>query len=189
VIGRLEGRLHQVRPGEVILDVHGTGYRVFTSLRAVGELADGGQVTLWVHTHVREDAIVLYGFPEPAELDAFERLIAVAGVGPRTAVAVLSGLDPGQLAAAVEAGDVLRLQRVPGIGRKTAERIVLELRGRLEAGPAAATDRRADVVSALTNLGYSVRDADRAAAKALAEGGDADLGELLRRALKGLTRS
>ncbi len=178
-----------MRAGEVILDAGGVGYRVHTTLRAVRELEGTATATLWIHTHVREDAIVLYGFPDRAELDAFERLIGVAGVGPRTALAVLSGLDPAQLAAAVEAGDAPRLQRVPGIGRKTADRIVLELRGRLEAGAPAAPDRRSDVVSALTNLGYSTRDAERAAEKALADGADGELGELLRLALKGLTRS
>lgn len=189
MIGRLEGRLFQVRPGEVVLDAGGVGYRVLTTLRGFNELEGRERAALWVHTHVREDAIVLYGFPARDELDAFERLIAVAGVGPRTALAVLSGLDPGQLASAVENADVPRLQRVPGIGRKTAERIVLELRGRLGAATAAEPDRRGDVVSALTNLGYSARDSERAAEKALADAGDAELGELLRLALKGLTRS
>jgi len=188
VIGRLEGRLHQVRPGEVVLDVGGVGYRVLTSLRAFSELERVKTTALWIHTHVRDDAIVLFGFPARTELEAFEKLITVAGVGPRMALAVLSGLGADDLAAAIESDDVVRLQRVPGIGRKTAERLILELRGRFGDHLSAAGGRRADVISALTNLGYSARDAERAADHALSESTADDLGEVLRVALKRLTR-
>ncbi len=188
MIGRLEGRLHQVRPGEVVVDVAGVGYLVRTTLRAFEELARSERATFWVHTIVRSDAIALYGFTERAEQETFERLLAVAGVGPRTALAVLSGLSTAELAAAVDSGDAPRLSRVPGIGRKTAERIVLELRGRLLAASSAVPDRRGDAVSALTNLGYSQRDAERAVEQALGSEPEAGLAELLRLALKGLTR-
>lgn len=191
MIGRLEGRLLRLDPGSVIVDVGGVGYRVATTLRSVTELVPDETVVLWIHTWVREDAIVLFGFPELAELAAFERLIGVAGVGPRTALAVLSGLPPDELAAAVEAGDLVRLQRVPGIGRKTAERILLELRGRFEVTGAAATatpDLRGDATSALINLGYSERDARRAVDGVLADAADSELGEVLRLALQHLNR-
>ena len=190
MIGRLEGRLQRLDPGTVLVDAGGVGYRVSTTLRCLEDLADRDTAALWIHTQVRDDAIVLFGFPDRLELEAFERLIAVAGVGPRTALAVLSGLSPAELASAVEGGDVTRLQRIPGIGRKTAERIVLELRGRLDGGmPAAATgDARGDAISALVNLGYADRDARKAVDAVRTGAADRDLGELLRLALQRLTR-
>ena len=188
MIGRLEGRLHQLGPGEVIVEAGGVGYLVQTTLRAFEELARAATAVLWTHTQVRSDAITLYGFLDREELEAFERLIAVAGVGPRIALAVLSGLTPGDLAEAVEGGDVPRLQRTPGVGRKTAERIVLELRGRLAPGAGGRTDLAGDAVSALVNLGYSEREASRAVEAARGEDGDASLGEILRRSLRRLTR-
>ncbi len=183
MIGRLEGRLFRVRPGEVVLDAGGVGYRLSVTLRAFERLATAEEAALWVHTSVRSDQITLFGFFELEELEVFERLIGVAGIGPRTALAALSGLSPEEFAAAVESGDVARLRRVPGIGRKTAERIVLELKGAL--GPVAGTpgDLRGDALSALVNLGYSEREAAKAvdAVAAETEGG---LPELLRLALK-----
>lgn len=188
MIGRLEGRIHQVAPGEVIVDVGGVGYRVSTTLRIFHELSRAERVALWIHTNVRSDAIVLYGFVERAELDAFERLIAVAGVGPRTALAVLSALTPGELAEAVDGGDIGLLQRTPGVGRKTAERIQLELKGRIQQIALERPDRRADAVSALVNLGYAQRDARRAVDAVLADEPASELGEVLRTALQRLTR-
>jgi len=184
MIRRLEGPLHRVRPGEVVVDTGGVGYRVFVTLRAFHRLAARERAALWIHTAVRTDQIVLYGFLEAEELEAFERLITVAGVGPRIALATLSALAPAELAAAVESGDTAALRRVPGVGRKTAERIVLELRGALaapQAGP------RAEAVSALVNLGYSEREAARAVDAALGEGAE-ELAQLLRAALQRLHR-
>jgi Holliday junction DNA helicase RuvA len=188
MIGRLEGSVHQVKPGEVIVDVGGVGYRVSTTLRIFHELSRSERVVLWIHTNVRSDAIVLYGFGDLAELEAFERLIAVAGVGPRTALAVLSALTPGELAEAVDSGDIALLERTPGVGRKTAERIQLELKGKIQAGVREGGDRRADAVSALVNLGYGQRDARRAVDAVLAEEPATALGEVLRMALQRLTR-
>ncbi len=191
MIGRLEGRIVRVEPGTVLVDAGGVGYLVATTLRAFDRLRDGESAALWIHTLVRDDAIVLFGFPERDELAAFERLIAVAGVGPRTALAVLSAMTVDELAATVEHGDTVPLERAPGVGRKTAQRILLELRGRLDALRAAAGrgDPRSDAVSALVNLGYSERDARLAVEHALADGdGDgAEIGEVLRRALRSLT--
>jgi holliday junction DNA helicase RuvA len=188
MIGRLEGRLHQARPGEVVIDAGGVGYLVSTTLRAYQTLARAERACLWVHTQVRSDAIVLFGFLERPELEAFQRLIAVAGVGPRIALAVLTAMTPDELAEAVEAGDAARLQRTPGVGRKTAERILLELEGRLARGGAAAPNLGADAVSALVNLGYAQREAQRAIDEAVDGATGGDLGELIRLALQRLSR-
>lgn len=192
MIGRLTGELHQVDPGTVLVDVGGVGYLVSITLRAFDRLAGEARASLWIHTLVRDDAIVLYGFPQRAELAAFEQLIGVAGVGPRTALAVLSALSVTELAAAVEGGDRGLLERTPGVGRKTAERILLELRGRLDttgvAAAGAPSDRAADAVSALVNLGYPERAARGAVEQALGEAAGDELGEILRLALRRLTR-
>jgi Holliday junction DNA helicase RuvA len=188
VIGRLEGRLHHVRPGTVIIDAGGVGYRVSTTLRAFQKLTGVDGAALWIHTQLRDDAIALYGFLDMEELEVFEKLIAVAGVGPRTALAVLSAMAPGELAEAVDGAQVQRLQRTPGVGRKTAERIVLELRGRLEHPAPPGGDQRGDVVSALVNLGYSERAAAAAVDGILRDVAPADLAEALRLALQRLSR-
>jgi len=188
MIGRLEGRLQRVDPGTVLVDVGGVGYLVSITLRAFQELADGADTTLWVHTQVRDDAIVLYGFPDRAELEIFLKLIAVAGVGPRTALGVLSALTADELAESIETGDLMRLQRSPGVGRKTAERILLELKDKVSVAAAGGGDLRGDAVSALVNLGYSRRDARRTVDAVWADAGDGDLGDLLRAALQKLTR-
>jgi len=188
MIGRLEGRLHRVDPGTVLIDVAGVGYLVSTTLRAFQELAGGERAALWIHTQVRDDAIVLFGFPERDELEAFEKLIAVAGVGPRTALGVLSALTAAELAHAVEVGDLARLQRSPGVGRKTAGRILLELKDRLGAPSQTPDGRRGDAVSALVNLGYSQHVARQTVDAVWSEAGDKDLADVLRLALQKLTR-
>jgi Holliday junction DNA helicase RuvA len=188
MIGRLEGRLHRVDPGRVLIDVAGVGYLVSTTLRAFQDLAGGESAALWIHTQVRDDAIVLFGFPEREELEAFEKLIAVAGVGPRTALGVLSALTASELAHTIEVGDRARLQRSPGVGRKTAERILLELKDRLSVTAATPDDRRGDAVSALVNLGYSQPVARQTVDAVWPEAGDKDLGDVLRLALQKLTR-
>jgi Holliday junction DNA helicase RuvA len=188
MIGRLEGRLHRVDPGTVLIDVGGVGYLVSITVRAFQALAGRDEASLWIHTQVRDDAIVLYGFPDREELEAFSRLIAVAGVGPRTALGVLSALTAGELAEAVESGDLVCLQRTPGVGRKTAERILLELKDRLVPSAPGPASRRGDAVSALVNRGYSQRHAQRAVDAVWSEATGDDLGELLRLALQKLTR-
>jgi len=185
MIGRLRGPVSCLEPGLLLVDVGGVGYLVHSTLRE--SWTEDEVVSLWVHTQVRDDSIVLYGFGDREELEAFRRLIAVAGIGPKTALAVLSGLRVEELADAVDSGDFRVLQRAPGIGRKTADRIILELRGRLQTGPTGIGEgegRIADSVSALVNLGYSEREASKAVMKANLDGPDADLGELLRLALQ-----
>ena len=188
MIGRLEGRLHQVGPGTVIVDAGGVGYLVSTTLRAFQILSRAERASLWIHTQVRSDAIVLFGFQERSELEAFERLLAVAGVGPRIALAVLSAMTPAELADAVEGGDASRLQRTPGVGRKTAERILLELKGRLTPTGEVRSDLEADAVSALVILGYPLRDAERAVHEVVGRDTGRDLAEVIRLTLQRLSR-
>jgi Holliday junction DNA helicase RuvA len=171
VIGRLTGKLAAKQPPQVLLDVSGVAYEVdvpmstFYSLPATGE-----GVTLFTHLVVREDAHVLYGFATLEERTAFRQLIRISGIGARTALAVLSGLSVGDLAQAVAMQEPGRLTRIPGIGKKTAERLLLELKGRLaEAQVPAGADRPNDVLNALLALGYSEKEA-LAAVKGLAPG-------------------
>jgi Holliday junction DNA helicase RuvA len=188
MIGRLEGRILGIDPGRIIVDVGGVGYLVSTTLRAVQQLAGSERAALLIHTQVKDDAIELYGFPAADELEAFQRLIAVAGVGPRIALAVLSSLTPGELASVVAAGDLARLTMTPGVGSKTAQRILLELKGRLGATQPEAGDLRGDAASALVNLGYKQSRAVKAVEAVLAETDSDDVGEILRLALQRLTR-
>jgi len=188
MIGRLEGRIHQIDPGRVIVDVGGVGYLVSTTLRAVAELADGESAVLLIHTRVKDDAIELYGFSGPDELEAFERLIAVAGVGPRIALAVLSSLAPDELASVVVTGDLARLTMTPGVGKKTAQRILLELKGKLSVTATAGGDLRGDAASALVNLGYRQAQAMQAVEAVMAETSGEDVGDVLRLALQHLTK-
>jgi len=207
MIGRLTGRIAECEPGAVLVDVGGVGYSLRIPLSTYYELAhrSNGTVSLHVHTHVREDALVLYGFATVAERAAFEHLVRISGVGPRMALAVLSGIGVAELERAVLDGDRDRLQRIPGIGRKTAERMLLELGDRLErearagrpskAGPPTSGDEvtggtRRDAISALENLGYT-RDASRKAVDRALTALDRDptLEQLLKAALSGLVRS
>ena len=188
MIGRLEGRIHQIDPGRVLIDVRGVGYLVSTTLRVVAEVAGSESVALLIHTRVKDDAIELYGFSSSQELEAFERLIAVAGVGPRIALAVLSSLAPDDLASVVATGDLARLTMTPGVGKKTAQRILLELKGKLSATATMGGDLRGDAASALINLGYRQAHAMQAVEAVMAETSGEDVGEVLRLALQHLTK-
>ena len=164
MIAFLRGRVLDKQPNKITVDVQGVGYEVHVPLSTyydVGE--EGAEIALRVHTHVREESLQLYGFLTVLEQQLFERLIGISGIGPKLAIAVLSGIDSAELVGAVQRGDVARLTGVPGIGRKTAERIVLELKDRLAqlvipagavAGASPADRVRADLLSALQNLGY-----------------------------------
>src|SRR5215470_14114750 len=160
MIAHLRGRVLSKRPGQVVVDCAGVGYDVAVSIAAYTELpAAGSEVTLHIHTHVREDALALYGFLRPAEKLLFERLITVSGIGPKLAITILSGMAADEMVGAIRGNDVARLTRIPGIGRKTAERMVLELRDKLPETSAVAaipavSAIEEDVISALVNLGY-----------------------------------
>ncbi len=176
MIALLRGRLAEKNPNRVIIDVQGVGYDVQVPLSTFYELGEpGADVVFRVHTHVREDTLALFGFATMLELQLFEQLIGVSGIGPRLALAVLSGIDPPDLVRAINQGDVGRLTGIPGVGKKTAERIGLELKDRLvnlvvEPEPGAdgtSTDLRGDLLSALVNLGYPRQLAERAVDAAL----------------------
>ncbi|MCY4024929.1 MAG: Holliday junction branch migration protein RuvA [Acidobacteria bacterium] len=195
MIAHLRGRLAEKEPGRLILDVGGVGYEVHVPLPTFAEVGEpGANVSLRIHTHVRDDTLALFGFASRLELDLFERLIGVNGVGPKLALAVLSGIEPRDLVQALRRGEHARLHVIPGVGRKTAERIGLELKDKLpapgpeDAGePRTGTDAnlRADVLSALLNLGYQRAVAERAAEAAL-RGGHAGFEAILRAALREL---
>lgn len=197
MIGWLSGKVVQAVPDRLLLDVGGVGYQVAIPLSTYYEIqkADAGAaIRLFIHTHVREDALALYGFWSEREKELFERLIAVSGIGPRLAQVVLSGMAPDELIAALAAGDVAKLVRIPGVGKKTAERMVVELRDKLQALAAQLPAARAssasddDLVAALVNLGYKPSLAEGAVGAARKESPDAAFHELLRLALRRLSR-
>jgi Holliday junction DNA helicase RuvA len=191
MIGQLRGTLVARNPPQVLLDCHGVGYEVdvpmstFYNLPALGEA-----VTLLTHFVVREDAQILYGFATASEREAFRQLIKISGVGPRTALSVLSGMSVADIAQAVTAQDAGGLVKVPGIGKKTAERLLLELKGKLGAdlgvaGAVVASDAQADILQALVALGYSDKEA-ALALKALPA--DVGVSEGIKLALKALAK-
>jgi Holliday junction DNA helicase RuvA len=198
MIGRLTGIPHNDEDGTLVVDVRGVGYEVSAPLGTAGRAPRDaeGRVTIYVHTHVREDALMLFGFATESERHAFRTLIGVSNVGPKTALAVLSALPAADLARAIAAKDVARLTAISGVGKKTAERLVLELRDKLQALPSPAPHPEADaapppasgknadlLASALTRMGYRPSEADRAVA-ALADRVDrAPIADLVREAL------
>jgi len=198
VIARISGTLVESRPDRVVVDVHGVGYDVAIPLGTFAALpAVGGQVTLHVRTVVREDAFLLFGFATPSEKDVFERLLSVSGVGPKVALTVLSGLPLPELVSAIASQNAKRLAMIPGIGKKLAERLGLELKEkmtglRLAAAPGGAagplTSAAEDAIAALMNLGYKAVQAEAAVAAAAKEVSADDLSAILQAALKGLAR-
>ena len=194
MIARLTGHLAHKSPEALIIDVHGVGYRVLVSLTAFTALpAEGAEVTLGIHTHLRETALELFGFLHAAEQALFGALITVSGIGPRMALNILSGLSAEELIAALADGNVARLVSVPGVGKRTAERLVVDLRDRvrhLAMAPAsaagAAAPRDAEAVSALVNLGYRQVEAERAV-RTVMTGGASELADVIRGALQKLS--
>ncbi len=198
MIAHLRGTLAAKSPGEIIVDDGGTGYQVFVSLNTFYELPDtGGEVSLSIHTHVREDALQLYGFADRSEKRVFELLLAVSGIGPRLATNVLSGIPACEMVEALTQGNVARLMAIPGVGRKLAERLTVELKERAaslvsgnggkarDAGGQIAADVLREATSALVNLGYRRSEADRAVRGAAARAGDR-LEEIIRIALRNI---
>jgi len=192
VIAHLDGMLLEKQLQRLIVSVGGVGYDVLVPLStmyAIGE--PGSRVALRIHTHVREDALQLFGFATVLEQSLFERLISVSGIGPKVGLSVLSGIEPAELIRAIRTSDLARLTRIPGVGKKTAERIVLELKDRLpESGVAEPVpaqpgdDVRDDVLSALTNLGYQRATVEKTVDKVLAAAEDRSFEPLLRATLK-----
>ena len=201
MIAHLRGKLLAKHPNQVVVETAGVGYEVNISVPTFSELpANGSEVALHIHTHVREDVISLYGFLRPAEKQLFEKLMTVSGIGAKLAITILSGMAADEMAGAIRGNDVARLTRIPGIGKKTAERMVLELRDKLPPVAGVLTPTvptmsvmEEDVLSALLNLGYQRAAAERALAKVVKNG--ASKGEksgsfdaMFREALAGLSK-
>jgi Holliday junction DNA helicase RuvA len=198
MIAFLRGRLLEKHPNRVVVDVSGVGYDVQVPVSSFYGLGDPGtEISLRIHTHVREDTIALFGFRSPLEQHLFERLITVSGIGPKVALSVLSGIEPPELVQAVQRADVARLTAIPGIGKKTSERIVLELKDRIAPAtwpgaapepPRAGGPVRDDLLSALLNLGYHRPAAEKAIDRTLDADASATFENALRAALKSLSR-
>jgi Holliday junction DNA helicase RuvA len=195
VISRLRGVPVGRTPDGLVLDVGGVGYLVAATPSAIRKADGAREVVVETYLHVREDTLQLFGFATDTEELLFKRLIEVSGVGPKVAISILSGIEAPELVEALRRGDVARLVRVPGVGRKTAERLVLELKDKMPALPAPGAAPSPpppaslgdDLVSALANLGYSRPEAEKGVARALAEDPDARFEDLLRRALRVLS--
>ncbi len=199
MIGFLRGRIADKQPNTLIVDVQGVGYEVHVPLSTFYDAGEvGAEITLRIYTHVREDALQLYGFLTELERQLFEKLIGISGIGPKLAISVLSGMDPREVLSAVQRGDVARLTGIPGIGKKTSERIVLELRDRLanmaggapvDAASGNGTDRlRGDLLSALQNLGDHRPQAEKAIDSSLQTMPDPTFEQALKAALRELMR-
>jgi Holliday junction DNA helicase RuvA len=196
MIAHLRGTLLSKRPNQAIVETHGVGYDVAISVPTFSEMpAAGAEVALHIHTHVREDALSLYGFLRLPEKQLFEKLLTVSGIGPKLAITILSGMPADEMVGAIRGGDLARLTRIPGIGKKTAERMVLELRDKLPvpSGTAAtniaiATPVEEDVISALVNLGYQRAAADKALLTARSAKGPQSFEALFREALGALSK-
>lgn len=197
MIAHLRGKLIGKQPNQAIVEAGGVGYDVTISVSTFSDLPqEGAEVALFIHTHVREDALALFGFLQMAEKQLFERLISVSGIGPKLAITVLSGMSAESLIAALRAGDAGALTRIPGIGKKTAERMVLELRDKVEklaTGPASISSTSQvdeDVISALVNLGYQRAAAEKAIASARTQlnGAGVEFEKLFRATMGALNR-
>ena len=207
MIAHLSGTLLSKHATSVILDVAGVGYEVTIPLSTFYELEDAGsKVQLRIYTHVREDALQLYGFKSARERELFLRLISVSGVGPKLGITLLSGMSADEIIASIRTNNLARLTLVPGIGRKTAERLVIELRDKVASlsspeleeelgpesgGPAVSSEdsMRSDALSALLNLGYQRSSAEKAVATAINEGGDLSVESILRNSLRKLAKA
>ena len=198
MIAYLRGRILEKHPHRLVVDVDGVGYEVFVPLSTFYGLGEPGhEIALRIRTHVREDALLLYGFATALEQELFERLIGVSGIGPKVALAVLSGIEPFELVRAIERGDVARLTAIPGVGKKTSDRIVLELKDRLPRTqmPAVVSDSatgstalREDLLSALVNLGYHRPLAEKAVDAALKSAPGGGFEQTLKQALRELAK-
>lgn len=191
MIAHLRGKLVQKDPARLVVDVNGVGYEVFVPLTTFTALPDtGSEVSIDIHTHIREDLIALYGFSTRRERHIFEKLMTISGIGPKLAVTILSGGSVEDLVAAVKRSDLARLTAIQGVGKKTAERIILELKDKLQEFPEAQAKSSVeiDVLSALENLGYNRVLGESALARAANGDGDSSFDVLFKRALQILTK-
>jgi len=196
MIAHLRGKLLAKHPNRAVVETAGVGYEINISVPAFSELPNlGSEVALHIHTHVREDLIALYGFLRPAEKLLFEKLITVSGIGPKLAITILSGMAAEDMTRAIRGNDIVRLTRIPGIGKKTAERMVLELRDKLpevigtsERAVPAMNSMEEDVLSALVNLGYQRPAAEKALAGAVKNGNSGTFDAMFRQTLALLSK-
>ena len=196
MIAHLRGKLLAKHPNQVVVETAGVGYEAAISVPTFSDLPECGvEVALHIHTHVREDQIALYGFLRSSEKKLFEKLITVSGIGPKLAITILSGMAADDLTRAIRGNDLTRLTKIPGIGKKTAERMVLELRDKLpevseSPAPAATTlsGTEEDVLSALVNLGYQKAAAEKALATVASAGGSASFDVYFRQSLAMLSK-
>ena len=196
MIAHLRGKLLAKHPNQAIVETAGVGYDITISVPTFSDLPPlGNEVALHIHTHVREDVIALYGFLRPSEKTLFEKLISVSGIGPKLGITILSGMPADEMVGAIRGNDVARLTRIPGIGRKTAERMVLELRDKLPAPGASVAaavpplnDTEEDVLSALLNLGYQRAAAEKALAAVVANAEAKSFDQMFRAVLSRLSK-
>ena len=192
MIGFLTGKIISSKPTQILLDVNGVGYTVNISINTFEKISEKKTVSLFIHTSVKEDSITLFGFFTQSEKEMFELLISISGIGPKLGLSILSGIVVDDLKFAISNGNVSRLIAIPGIGRKTAERVVLELRNKVDAikaeGSIKEISAKDEAISALTTLGYQRQIADKAVRDLLAENQNYSLEELIRKALIGLNK-
>ena len=192
MIGYLTGKIISSKPTQIILDVNGVGYLVNISISTFEKISDKDTVSLFIHTSVKEDSITLFGFFTQSEKEMFELLISISGIGPKVSLGILSGISIDDLKEAIANGNVSRLIAIPGIGRKTAERVVLELRNKVDAikadGSIKITSAKDEAISALATLGYQRQLAEKIVRDLLSENVNYSLEELIRKALAGLNK-
>jgi len=192
MIGFLTGKIISSKPTQIILDVNGVGYTVNISINTFEKISDKEIASLFIHTSVKEDSITLFGFFTQSEKEMFELLISISGIGPKLSLGILSGIVVDDLKSAISNGNVSRLIAIPGIGRKTAERVVLELRNKVDAIKAEGSIKEAsskdEAISALTTLGYQRQISEKVVRDLLTENQNYSLEELIRKALAGLNK-
>ena len=193
MIGFLSGNIISIKPTKIVLDVNGVGYLVNISINTFENISEKKNISLHIYTSVKEDSITLFGFYSETEKEMFELLISVSGIGPKLALSVLSGIQVDDLKTAIEAGDISRIVAVPGVGRKTAERVVLELRSKVD--KISETESKgifysikSEAVSALTTLGYNYKQAENVIREVLSSSKDISLEELIKKALGNLNK-
>jgi Holliday junction DNA helicase RuvA len=193
MIGYLKGKIISARPTQVLLDVSGVGYTITISIRTFEKISGKESTSLFIHTQVKEDSISLFGFHSETEKEMFKMLISISGVGPKSAISLLSGISTDELKNAITTGNVARITAVPGIGAKTAERLILELKSKVkeikdDGVKSAEISIQKEAVSALTTLGYNLTSAEKAVNKILVEQKDYSLEEVIKRSLMDLSK-
>jgi len=194
MIGYLKGKIISLKPTSIILDVNGVGYLVFISITTFEKISSLAEVSLFIHTHVKEDSLTLFGFFSESEKEMFELLISISGIGPKSAQTILSGISVDELKEAIESANIGRLTAIPGIGKKTAERLLIELRGKVERIVSAGellqpkSNVKSEAIAALTTLGYNLKLAEKVVREIGAENPDMSIEDIIRKSLSVLNK-